>query len=217
MDAAGAAVKSTGLRIVVSRGRLDSPQEDRVRLLALTAIVVVLWGAGTLSAAPLGDADCNNRVDPTDSLTILQFIAAFTSSVPCPDAADVNLNGSIDPSDALLILQFSAGLLNSLPPIMATPTPTRLSPPPTPTSTPSPTLTAIEAEAFVRKWILNSERAALVREIGISSCTSAWLGTHWYVTCEGTAGGGCILCWSPFRISACFFEQTLLVVPAEDC
>ena len=188
-----------------------------MRFLLILAVVVVFWGAGALSAASPGDADCNGIVNPTDSLTILQFIAAFTDSVPCPDAADVNLNGSIDPSDALLILQFSAGLLNSLPPITATPTPTRLSPPPTPTPTPAPTLTAIEAEAFVRDWLLNKEWTSLVRQVGISSCTTAWLGTHWYVICEGTAGGGCILCWSEFRIAACFFEQTLLVIPAEDC
>lgn len=191
-----------------------------MRLLPILAVVAVLWSAGTLSAAPLGDADCNNRVDPADSLTILQFIAAFTSSVPCPDAADANLNGSIDPSDALLILQFSAGLLNSLPPIIATPTPTRLSPPPTPTPTPSPTLTAIEAEAFVRKWIENGgpSWSPLTTDIGVSSCTSSWLGTHWYVTCEGVADfGSCILCRGTFRMSLCFFEQTLLVIPAEDC
>ena len=191
-----------------------------MRLLPLVAVLAILWGATALSAVSPGDADCNGTVNPTDSLTILQFIASFTGSVPCPNAADVNLNGNIDPSDALLILQFSAGLLNALPPSAALPTPTRIPPPPTPTPTPAPTLSGIEAEAFVRAWIENGgpSWSPLTTDIGVSSCTSSWLGTHWLVTCEGVADfGSCILCRSTFRMSLCFFEQTLLVIPAEDC
>jgi len=203
-----------------------------MRLLPLIAIVAILWGAGALSAASPGDADCNGTVNPADSLTILQFLAALTDSVPCGDAADVNLNGSIDPSDALLILQFSAGLLNGLPPTTATPTPTRLSPsptstptptptrispPPTSTPTPAPTLTAVAAKAVVRDWILNEWEppwSPIEGRIQVRGCTAAWLGTHWYVTCEGSVSfGSCILCSSAFRVTACLFEQTLLVVP----
>jgi len=70
----------------------------------------------TPPAAPVGDANCDGRVDAVDAAVVLQFSAGLAHSLPCQAAADVNLSGIIDSIDALVILQYVAGLIHNLPP-----------------------------------------------------------------------------------------------------
>ena len=64
----------------------------------------------------VGDANCDNSVDPLDAALILQLAAGLIEVLPCADGGDVNADGVENSLDAVLILQFSAGLLDSLPP-----------------------------------------------------------------------------------------------------
>jgi hypothetical protein len=67
----------------------------------------------TPPASDLGDANCDDAVNATDAVFLLQFGAGLINSLPCPEGGDVNGDGAFDALDATLILQFSAGLLDS--------------------------------------------------------------------------------------------------------
>jgi subtilisin family serine protease len=64
---------------------------------------------------PLGDVNCDRRVNAIDAALILQRAAGLTSALPCLDYADLNRDGRADAIDAALILQFVAGLIERLP------------------------------------------------------------------------------------------------------
>lgn len=60
---------------------------------------------------PLGDADKNGRVEPTDALIALRTAMAIIEA-PCETAViDVDGNGTVEPTDALLILRFAMGII----------------------------------------------------------------------------------------------------------
>jgi hypothetical protein len=63
----------------------------------------------TASIPTLGNANCDNKIDGKDVLTVL------TDSSACPDNADVDGDGLVTPFDALFILKYWAGLLATFP------------------------------------------------------------------------------------------------------
>jgi CSLREA domain-containing protein len=70
---------------------------------------------------PVGDSNCDGRVDSVDSAVILQFVADLLSvqqrtRLLNECEPDANQDGTVDARDAALVLQFSAGLLTQLPP-----------------------------------------------------------------------------------------------------
>ena len=71
-------------------------------------------GAGCVSTALPGDANCNGSVNAIDAALILQISAGLLGELSCDGNADLNENGTIDSVDAALVLQFVAGLLGSL-------------------------------------------------------------------------------------------------------
>ncbi len=75
-----------------------------------------LTPGGPLSAARLGDVNCDGDVSSIDAALILQLTAGVVSLLFCQEAADVNGDGDTTSVDAAIILQFTAGLVSSLPP-----------------------------------------------------------------------------------------------------
>ena len=61
------------------------------------------------SSPTLGNANCDNKIDGMDVLTVL------TNSSACPHNADVDGDGHVTPFDALLILKYWAGLTSTFP------------------------------------------------------------------------------------------------------
>jgi cell division septation protein DedD len=71
-----------------------------------------LLGTGQIvitSSPTLGNANCDNRIDGMDVLTVL------TNSSACPNNADVDGDGHVTPFDALLIMKYWAGLISTFP------------------------------------------------------------------------------------------------------
>lgn len=63
-----------------------------------------------VSEEPLqGDANCSNRFNEFDAITVLEAEAEL-SAVPCPERADVDCSGAIDAIDAVLIVRYLAGV-----------------------------------------------------------------------------------------------------------
>jgi hypothetical protein len=65
---------------------------------------------------PVGDANCDRRVNSIDAALVLQFGAGLVGSLACENEADANRNKVVNAIDATLILQFVAGLVGRLPP-----------------------------------------------------------------------------------------------------
>jgi hypothetical protein len=87
-----------------------------MKWLLVAAVIVAAVGLaanGHAQETPplLGDADCSRAVAAVDATITLQYTAAMTSSVPCPESADTTVDDAIDSRDAGLMLQMSAGLI----------------------------------------------------------------------------------------------------------
>ncbi len=61
------------------------------------------------SLSARGDTNCDGWVTSVDAAYVLQFEAALTAELPCPDSS-ATPNAAISSIDALLILQYDAGL-----------------------------------------------------------------------------------------------------------
>ncbi|MCH8052096.1 MAG: matrixin family metalloprotease, partial [Chloroflexi bacterium] len=72
--------------------------------------------APTNTPAPYvqGDADCNETVDMSDLLAVLQTLGG-TAVAPCSDYADVNCDGIVSGADAVIILRHISQLPSAIP------------------------------------------------------------------------------------------------------
>ncbi|MCH7484017.1 MAG: matrixin family metalloprotease [Chloroflexi bacterium] len=61
-----------------------------------------------------GDADCNETVDMSDLLAVLQTLGG-TAVAPCSDYADVNCDGIVSGADAVIILRHISQLPSAIP------------------------------------------------------------------------------------------------------
>ena len=92
-------------------------------LLCATALAANVASFDTVGAGPFGtswifgDVDCDEDVDSTDALKVLQLHGGLRSSLPCQQNAYVDGDYDISSTDAVLILQYHARLLDHLPPL----------------------------------------------------------------------------------------------------
>ncbi len=100
---------------ISKRNLLVGPAAGDVQLTVLTTDASAWNFASGGGAGLLGDANCDERVNPVDAQVILQDSAGLIQGVPCPENADVNHSGSITVVDAQLILQFDAGIIDGFP------------------------------------------------------------------------------------------------------
>jgi hypothetical protein len=96
---------------------LETMQPGWTNVTPLCQPVDLTSGDGTLvfrnrRTAPLGDADCDQRVTSIDAVLVLQFNASLITALRCQMQADVNHDASVNTIDAVLILQDVAGLIS---------------------------------------------------------------------------------------------------------
>lgn len=68
-------------------------------------------GHNGIKVIPLGDVDCNARVDPVDALRILQFDAGLSGASQCMMRGDIDGDGRVNSGDAVRVLFYAAGLV----------------------------------------------------------------------------------------------------------
>ncbi|MCI0777511.1 MAG: dockerin type I repeat-containing protein [Chloroflexi bacterium] len=111
------------LTLAVPKAFLGGAESVRYAVWLLTRLFGVRSGADCapdksfidVPPKPLGDANCDGRVNAIDSATVLQVTAALADYANCHYVADVDDDGTIGSIDAALILQLEAGLIDGLP------------------------------------------------------------------------------------------------------